>query len=287
MSHNRRMETQRNNLTITQKEAEEYCAYKRQKKISEIMSAMRRSGSVLTAEEGVARLVERATRLRQASVRMRPTDVLQRGELFLKSSLKVDCIVGGNGETFSKVKAYEAKKALRAGAKELTLILTPSLIAGCRYHELRKEMRRVRKTARNVVLKAKVEKVYPKPTLSRLARLAAETGYDYFSVPYFAGCQHLQTELSGGCFLEVSGVETLPQFKEMAGAGMGRVLTSHAWDIYTEWLKEVEEIFVERQTGSKEKAEEEGEEKPIAPDKPSLLPAIPAKIGGINAIPNA
>ncbi len=241
------METQikQNNVTITQKEAQEYCAYKRQKKISEIMAAMRRSGSLLTENDSVPRLVERATRLKQACVRMRPTDILRRGDPFLKSPLKVDCIVGGNGETFLSVKAYEAKKAVKAGAKEITLLLTPSAIAGCRYQELRKELKKLRRVTKGVTLKARVLKAYPQATMARLVRLCAELGIDYFSLPYYEGCQHLQTEPFGRCLLEVSEVENLADFKKMAGAGVGRILTSHAWEVYSEWLKEVEEIRLE------------------------------------------
>ncbi len=250
MSHNGGMENaeNKNGVTLTRKEAEEYCAYKRQKKISEIMSAMRRSESELTYHTSGIKLCERASRLRQISVRMSPTDLEGRGEIFKRSPLKIDCIIGGNGETFSKVKAYEAKCAVRAGAKELTLVLTPSLLESCRYQELRKELRRLCRVAGKIPLKARVGKAYPQTTLNRVARICSEVGVRYFSLPYFGGCQHLQSELSKGCLLEVYGVENLAQFKEMAGAGIGRIVTNRAWEIYTDWLKEVEEIVLEKQT---------------------------------------
>ncbi len=258
------METQikQNNVTITQKEAQEYCAYKRQKKISEIMAAMRRSGSLLTENDSVPRLAERATRLKQACVRMQPTDILRRGEPFLKSALKIDCIVGGSGETFLSVKAYEAKKAVKAGAKEITLLLTPSAIAGCRYQELRKELKKLRRVTKGVILKARVSKAYPQATMARLVRLCAELRIDYFSLPYYEGCQHLQTEPLGRCLLEVSEVDNLVDFKKMAGAGVGRILTSHAWEVYSEWLKEVEEIKLETPAVEEKKPSAQVVEKP-------------------------
>ncbi len=237
----------KNSVTLSRKEAEEYCAYKRQKKISEIMSAMRRSESELTYHCSGIKLCERASRLRQASVRMSPSDLEGRGEIFKRSPLKIDCVIGGNGETFAKVKAYEAKCAIRAGARELTLVLTPSLLESCRYQELRKELRRIRRAAGKIPLKARVEKAYPQTTLNRVARICSEVGVKYFSLPYFGGCQHLQSELSKGCLLEVYGVENATQFKEMAGAGIGRIVTTRAWEIYTDWLKEVEEIVLEKQ----------------------------------------
>lgn len=232
------------NVTLTQKEAEEYCAYKRQKKISEIMMAMRRTESTLSINESAVKLCEQALRLRQAAVKISPTDLLSRGEVFFKSGIRLDCVIGGNGETFAAVKAYEARKAVKAGARELTLLLTPSLILSCRYTEIRREIKKVRKAAKKAALKVRVEKTYSQATLERLARIAAEQGAQYFSVPYFAGCERLQTELCGGCLLEVSNVDNLTIFKEMARAGMGRMLVKDGWELYSEWLKEVEKITV-------------------------------------------
>ncbi len=231
-------------ITLTPKEAEEYCAYKRQKKLSEITAAMRRAESILTANDVAATVCQQAIRLRELAVRVLPTDIGTRCESFFKSPVGLDCVVGGVGESFSKAKAYEVGLARRAGAKEITLLLTPSLIAASRYTDLKKELRRARRAAKKAVLKARVERTYPQATLIRLARLSAECGAQYFSFPYFDGCECLQAELSGGCLLETSGVETLADFKKTVGAGMGRILTHHAWEIYTEWLKEVEEITV-------------------------------------------
>ncbi len=250
LSHTHRMENQTNThrgVTLTHKEAEEYCAYKRQKKISEITAAMRRSESVMTGNENPLTLFERATRLRQAAVRMNPVETVQKGAGLKYGLVKIDCVVGGNGETLPKVKAYEIKQALKAGAREITCLLTPSLVATSRYTELKKELKRFRQAAGKAVLKARVERTYPQATLTRLARICAEGGANYFSLPYFDGCECLLPELGAGCLLEVSGVETLAAFKRTAGAGMGRVLTTHAWEIYSEWLKEADEITVERQ----------------------------------------
>ncbi len=230
-------------VTLTVKEAEEYCAYKRQKKICEIMAALRESESVLTENTPPTKACEWATRLRQRAVRVTLCDIAYRSE-GLKGLVKLDCTVGGNGETAPRVKAYEAKQALRTGAGEITLRLTPSLISACRYTELKKEIRAVKRATKKATFKTRVERSYPHATLARLARISAELGANYFSVPYFEGCERLQAELGGGCLLEVSGVETLPLFKRLFDGGVGRIVTSHAWDIYTEWLKEAEQITV-------------------------------------------
>ena len=279
-------------VTLTQKEAEEYCAYKRQKKISGIMMAMRRTESELFSSESAVKLCEQVLRLRQASVKLSPSELLARGEIFLKSGIKLDCIIGGNGETFSCVKAYEAKKAIKAGAKELSLILTPSLILSCRYTELRKEIKKVRRAAKKAVLKVWVNRVYPQATLERLARISAEQGAQYFSLPYFAGCERLQAELSGGCLLEISNIDSLTVFKEMAGVGMGRMIIQDAWGLYSEWLKEVEEITVKKELslplkeGLKEEEETQVEKTPttalIAKAENAALP-----IASVNAEENS
>jgi hypothetical protein len=107
-------------------------------------------------------------------------------------------------------------------------------------------------------------------TLERLTHICCEAGVSYFSLPYFNGCERLQTLCKGGCLLEVSGVETLPVFKEMAGAGIGRILIKRAWELYSEWLKEVETITVEREETPPLLVKEEGK------DAPSSAPLLPA-----------
>ncbi len=247
LSHNRCMESklQTSGVTLSQKEAEEYCAYKRQKKMNEIMAAMRRAESILTGSEDVTRACERAARLKLGAVQLTPAALEQWGEVVRRRPVKIDCIIGGDGETLAKVKAYEVKKVMRLGAREFTLRVTPSFVATSRYTQLRKEVRRLRKAVGKGILKVRVERILPHATLSRLLRVACESGADYFSFPYFEGCEKLQTELIGGCLLEVSGVNTLPVFQKMAGAGIGRVITSRAWELYCEWAQEAEKVALE------------------------------------------
>ena len=78
-------------------------------------------------------------------------------------------------------------------------------------------------------------------SLSRVARVACEVGASFFSVPYFAGCERLRLELTGGCKLEVSGVENIDDFKRLSQIGVGRIVTDKAWEMYTELLKEADD----------------------------------------------
>ena len=229
-------------VTISTKDAEEYRAYKRQRKIAEITSALYRSGTPIGVKEDIKKLTERAERFHQAAVKVAPTQLSAVKGYLLKSKVKLDCIIGGDGETMSKVKEYEAKIARRAGAKELTLVLTPSSILLCRYGEIKKEIRRIKRAAKTAKVKVWVDKKYPFPMLARLARICSEMGVAYFCVPYFAGCERLRYDLFKACGLEVSEVETLADFKKMAGAGVERIVTPHISEIYSEWMKEAEEI---------------------------------------------
>lgn len=282
-------------LLISRSDAEEFRAYKRQKRIGEIMMAISRSATPIGAKEDAVRIAERATRLRQAAVKITPSRFVQARDYLTKNHVKIDMIVGGNGETLAKVKAFEAKAARKLGASELTVVATPSLVATCRYGEIKKELKKIARAAKGVCLKVWIDKNYPFTTIARMARISAEVGAKYFCVPYFAGCERLRYDLSFGCLLEISDVETLADFKKMAAAGMGRIVSSHISEIYAEWLKEVEaeSIFTSKEPVLEKKKEllpeETGktEERPLLPPpaelenkaKPSEKPCVTALKG--------
>jgi hypothetical protein len=134
---------------------------------------------------------------------------------------------------------------MRLGAKELTLVLSPYQVAHCRYAELRREIKsivRLAKRKKGVKCKVWVDKNYPLSSISRLARLCSELGVSYFCVPYYEGCEKLKIDLVGGCKLQVSEVENLAEYKKMAVAGTQRIVTERGYEIYNEWMREVEKI---------------------------------------------
>jgi deoxyribose-phosphate aldolase len=229
-------------VTLSPTDAAEYRAYKKEKKMLEINEAIARSESVVGAQDDAVRVMERASRIRQAAIRVSPSRFLQVKEYLMRGSVKVDCVIGGDGEMMPKVKAYEAKLARRLGAKELTVAVTPSLLDACRYGEIKKELRRVKRAAKKACVKVGMNGGYSYATVARVARIAAEVGAQYFSIPYFVGCERIRFDLAGGCQLEVTEVETLADFKKMMGAGVGRVVTSHGFEIYSEWIKEAENM---------------------------------------------
>ena len=236
--------TKENGILLAPTDAEEFRSYKRQKRVTEVTAAIAKAETELRAGEDIQRVCQRAIRTGQAAVKV-PLSKLPRAVVCLKaSSVKVDCMIGGNGETFARVKALESKLAKRHGAQEITLTLAPSLVESCRYGEIRRELKRVRKAVGKVPLKVRAESIFSPTALSRIARIACETGAKFFSVPYFAGCEKLRVELTGGCGLEVTGVETLADYKRLNGAGVSRISTQRAWEIYSEWLIEANETTV-------------------------------------------
>ena len=246
-------------LLLSGTDAEEYYAYKKQKKIAQIMAALARSEGMLDGKDDIQRVAERAARIHQAAVRVTPTYFTLAKEYLSRGNVRVDCLIGGNGETVTKVKEYEAKLMRKMGASELTVAVTPSWMEGCRYAEIKKELRRFIRIAKNAAVKVWVENTYPYATVAHVGRIASEVGARYFSIPYFAGCERLRFDLFGGCKLEVVGVETLADFKKMIGAGVGRIVTAYGFDMYAQWMKEVEEIAQPKTVLNEEKTDEKAQ----------------------------
>lgn len=230
-------------ILLSSSDAEEYRAYKKQKKISEITSAFARTETPIDGKSSTERVCEHAIRLRQAAIKVNLRKLMQLKDRFAKTAIKLDCVIGG-GETAVKLKAQEIRMARRMGAKEVSVEVPASLLTCYRYTEIKRELRKLKRAAKKTTFKVYMDKSYPYTTIARVARISADIGAQYFSVPYFAGCEKLRVDLVGGCKLEVGEVENLEDFKKMIGAGVGRVITSRVWELYTEWMKETEKIAV-------------------------------------------
>ena len=163
-------------VVLSLKDAEEYRTYIRRKKQTEITDAIADSAGTMMQGEDVQRVCERAVRLKQASVKLPLTKLSQAFYYLNGSGVKLDCLIGGDGETVSKVKAYEAKLAQKRGATEITLTITPSLIDCCRYGEIRREIKRVKRSLGKATLKVRVQRAGSLTALGRIARIASETG---------------------------------------------------------------------------------------------------------------
>ena len=229
-------------MFLSPQDAEEYRAYKRRKKVEEIMSAIAKSEASLLHGEDPQRVCERAIRLKQAAVKAPPTWLPQAKTYLGGSKVKIDCVIGGNGETLTKVKTYEMRVALRGGAREVTVVVSPSLLMQGKFAEIKRELKKLSRTAKKAVLKVWMHSDYSFATLSKMARVCCETGVKYFCVPYFTGCEKLRFDLTNGCQMEISEVENLSDYRKLCEAGVGRIVTCNVWEIYCEWMKEADQI---------------------------------------------
>jgi deoxyribose-phosphate aldolase len=253
--------TKEKSILLSLSDAEEYKRFKRQKRVAEIMSLISNSESDLLRGENIQRTCERALRLKQAAVKVYPSSLVATAFYLRGTSVKLDCIIGGNGETLPKVKQYEAKIAMRRGANELTLTLSPTLIQACRYGELKREVKRIVRTAKKAGVKVWVDKNYPLSTLGKIVRLSGEAGAKFVSIPYFKGCEVLRFDLRGGCKLEVQGLQTGAEVERLLSSGVGRIVTDKAWDIYSEWMVAAERLTVPQEEEPIEEKQEKSEEK--------------------------
>lgn len=283
-------------VVLSPQDAEEYRAYKRRKKQTEITSAISASEGTIMHGEDVQRVCERAVRLKQTAVKLPLSKISQAVYYLAGSKVKIDCVVGAAGETLAKVKAYEARQAVKRKAGEITLCITPSLLDCCRYGEIRKEIKRVKRAAGKSALKVRVESAQVATPVSRVARIACEVGAKFFSVPYFKGCERFLTDLTNGCRLEVTGVEEAEDFKRLTEAGVGRIVTDRAWEIYAQWTKEADaetlSLFANQTPVSEDPKpspeppkEEEREE--ILPPAPTGEPIAPPAPQEISTLPTA
>jgi deoxyribose-phosphate aldolase len=228
-------------ILLSNSDAEEYRAYKKQKKIGEITSAFSRTETPIDGKASTERVCEHAIRLRQAAIKVNLRKLAELKDRFAKTAIKLDCAIG-NGETAVKLKASEIRMARRMHAKEVSVEVPASLLSTCRFTEIRRELKKLKRVAKKTTFKVCMDKNYPQATIAQVARIASSIGAHYFSVPYFSGCEKVRIDLLGGCKLEVSEVENLEDFKKMIGAGVGRIVTSHAWELYNEWMKETDKI---------------------------------------------
>ncbi len=256
------------------KDAEEYRAFKRRKKMTEVTLSIARSEGSLFCGEDIQRVCERALRLKQAAIRLPLSKITQAKSYLASGGVKLDCAVGGNGETLGRVKAYEARLAVKKGAKEITVALAPSLVDGCRYHEIRKELKGLKRAVGKAALKVRVDKIGAHGTLSRVARICSEVGAAYLCVPFFIGCERLRLDLTNGCMLEVYGVERVETFQKLTENGVERIGTDKAWEIYNDWMREASETPVaERVLPTSEGGEKEEEKVPACVSAAKILAA--------------
>ncbi len=219
-------------IVLSPAEAEEYCVFKRKKRVDEVLAALKKT-VILPPEElsaaEISKCAEAARGVKSLALRVPPNKVAAARNA-LAGGAAADAIVGGNGETSWRVKRYEAKRALRDGAGRITLILSPSAVQTGKTGETKREIKKVCKAVKKrpvtVALPENVAASTEKTAWKKIAGLAADYGAKYLSVPFFAGAAELRTFLKDTCMLEVTGVETAADFKTMIAAGAESIAVS-------------------------------------------------------------
>lgn len=219
-------------IVLSPAEAEEYCVFKRKKRVDEVLAALKKTVILppedLSAAE-ISKCAEAARGMKALALRV-PSNKVAAARNAAAGGAAVDAIVGGNGETLWQVKRYEAKRALRDGAGRITLILSPSAVQTGKTGETKREIKKVCKAVKKrpvtVALPENVAARTDKAAWKKIAGLAADYGAKYLSVPFFAGAEELRTFLKDTCMLEVTGVQTAADFKTMIAAGAESIAVS-------------------------------------------------------------
>ena len=232
-------------ILLSVKEAEEYGVFKRQKRIQQVLCAIAKGvvdGLEAKTVEELQAQAALAVRYGVAALKVPPSGLAAAKRALFGSKVTIDCTIGGGGRTLSKVKLYEAKCVLRAGAQTLTLVLDGVALREERWGEIKKEIKRVcrKAKARRAQVLVRVEDKDKLSDNFRLLRLAADCGAGV-SVPYFSGVEQLKSAGRTACFTEVRGVETAEAFMRLSELGFERLQTSCLYEIYRQLMKAAEE----------------------------------------------
>ena len=200
-------------IVLSPGEAEEYCVFKRKKRVEEVLSALKKTvvapPAELTAAE-ISKCAEIARGAKSLALRV-PPNKLAAAKSALSGKVAADAIAGGNGETLWKVKRYETKLAIAGGAGRITLMLSASAVSAGKLGETKREIKKICKAAKKrpvtVALPEAFARTLDKAVWKKIAALATDYGAKYLSVPFYAGAAELRTFLKDTCMLEVAGVE--------------------------------------------------------------------------------
>ena len=214
-------------IVLSPAEAEEYCIFKRQKRVEEVLNSLKKT--VLAPEKDLSfdelkKCAETARASRSVAVRVPPNKVVFTRNALSGSGVLTDCVVGGNGETTAQVKRYETKRAVRDGAGRITLILSSTAVKTGRWNEVKKDIKKVCRAAKKrpvtVALHSDSSKTTGANEWKKLAALSADCGARYISVPFYRGAAELRGFLKDTCMMEVTCVNNSADFKTLVASGV-------------------------------------------------------------------
>lgn len=270
-------------IVLSPAEAEEYCVFKRQKRVEEVMTSIRKT--VLAPEKDVSadeikKCAATARAVRSIAVRVPPNKVTFTRNALAGSGVLTDCAVGGNGETTAQVKRYETKRAVRDGAGRITLILSYTAVKTGKFGEVKKDVKKVCRAAKKrpvtVALYGDFSKAASAEEWKKIAAISADCGAKYISVPFYRGAAELRTFLKDTCMMEVTGVTNSADFKMLVASGVECLGVSGLDKIREELLYEAENCSFT--VPAAQSSFFTAAPPPVAPETPvaSALPASPA-----------
>ncbi|MGN1061950.1 MAG: hypothetical protein ACI4RO_02380, partial [Candidatus Scatosoma sp.] len=214
-------------IVLSPAEAEEYCVFKRQKRVEEVLTSLKKT--VLAPEKDLSfgeikKCAETARASLAIAVRVPPNKAVFTRNALAGSGVLTDCVVGGNGETTARVKRYETKCAVRDGAGRITLILSATAVKTGRFGEVKKDVKKVCRAAKKrpvtVAVPEETAKTLTPEEWKKLSALAADCGAKYVSVPFYRGAAELRAFLKDTCMMEVTGVNNSADFKSLVACGV-------------------------------------------------------------------
>ncbi len=234
-------------MILSAAEAAEYGEFKRTRREAEIsvslhkliVDASRRETDKFTLKSAC----NCVRKLFSYGVLVSPVGIAAAKRHLAESESYVIALVGGTGETLLSVKRYEAKKAIAAGAKEIRLVLCYSALKAGNLGYLKREVKKLKKTARKLALVVSVEDhTLSSDEVALAVRCACDGGAD-------AVCVRGETELvlralrvsAGKIRVDASGVENAEQLRALQKAGAACITTACAEKIAEEMYKMAKE----------------------------------------------
>lgn len=169
---------------------------------------------------------ECAKKLRAGTVAVSPVNVAAAKKKTRGGEIGISCLVGGTGESVISIKKAEAKKAVRQGATEIKLVPCYSALTGGNYAYLKREVKRLRRTAKKCVLTVSLEdSVLSEEEVSLGVRAAREGGADGVCVRGELPVVERAVKEGAKLAVTAAGVENAEQLRLCIKAGASRAVT--------------------------------------------------------------
>lgn len=227
-----RMETTaKRELLITEEEKTAFTEFKRTRKEAQVLLTLKKVISDASRREtdraSLKKICEFAKREKLGGVLVSPVNVAAAKKLLAGSEVRLICLIGGSGETLPAVKKYEAKRALRAGARELRLVPCYSALVGGNLAYLKREIKKVKRAAKGIKVCLSLEDhALGEEDITLGTRAACGGGADGVAVRGEMELLLRAVEIGAGKIeVDCSGVENAEQLRALQALGAARLVS--------------------------------------------------------------